>query len=295
MRDKDLQGIIYAIISSFWISIMLVSVKYLANYYHPFYLVFWRNFLGFILMGMFLPKCGLQIIKTDRLGLFILRAVITAISMSAWFYGLSKLELPYATALSFIAPIFTAIAAIFILGERPGIRRWLGIIIGFLGMLIIIRPGYREIGLATFITLFSTSLWAIVSILIKKLSETESPIKITFYMGFLLTPLTFPLACIHWQEMQSEHMFYFALMALTANFAHIYLSKAFQQTDITTILPFDFIRLVFAAIFSYLIFAESIDIYQIIGSIVIISSSVYIAHREQIAKKRAKLHTEAGK
>lgn len=295
MRDNELNGIVFAILGSFWISIMLTSVRYLSEFYNPFYITFWRNLIAFLSISLFIIKYKSKIYKTQNVGLFFYRALITAVSITTWFYGLSKLELPYATALSFTAPIFTTIAAIIFLQERPGIRRWMGIIIGFIGMLIIIRPGYRELDFAVLVILFSTTLWAVVSIMVKKLSSTESPYVITFYLGLFLAPLTFPLAYANWQTMQSEHIIAFLILGITANFSQICFSKSLQYTDLTILLPFDFLRLVFVGFFAFTFFSETFDIYQITGSVIIISSSVYIANRERLIKKREQKQLDTGK
>ena len=285
MLSKKSKGIMWAIISSFWISIMLCLVRYISEYYNAYIIVFWRLFFSLLLMLPWLIRNGLNVLKTSKLKLFFFRAVIGIIAMLIWFYALVKLTLPQATSLSFTGPIFTTIAAIIFLKERPGIYRISAILIGFLGVLIIVRPGFIEFNLATILVLISTSLWAIAAIIIKKLSSTEQPKLITFYMASMMMPIALIFAVFNWQIIELNHVIWLLLIGLTSNFAHNALSKSLSLADVTAIMPYDFIRLVFVGIFAYILFNDQTNIYDILGSLVIITSNIYISYRENKLKK----------
>ena len=264
---------------------MLCAVRYVSVEHNSFVMVFWRSCFSLLFILPWIIRNNYKLAYSKKINLHIIRAIIGVIAMTCWFYALSILLLPQATALSFTAPIFTTIAAIIFLKERPGLRRWSAIIIGFLGTLIIIRPGFTEFHHASFIVLFSTSLWAIVAVIIKKLTHSDDPKTILFYMSLFSIPLSLPLAIIFWQNISLNNLTWLAFIGLTANFAHICLTKAISLADLTLILPFDFLRLVFIGIFAYILFSDPTNIYDIIGSLIIISSSIYISYREKIVKK----------
>lgn len=289
--DDNVQGIFYAISSSFWICITFVFVRYLSNEFHPLYLIFWRSLFSFLILYslvIFIPKYRYNIFKTDNLKLYISRAIISFISMSLWFYILANMELPFATALSFIAPIFSTIAAIIFLKEKVSYRRWSAIVVGFIGVLIIIRPGYREFDYLIPLTLFCTALWGVVSVMLKKLSNKDNSVTVTIYMSLFMLPMSLPFLFIYYQSISYLNFFLIFLMSLSATIAHIFLAKSLEKTEITVIMPFDFFRLIFISILAYIFFAETIDIYEIIGAAIIVSSSVYVTHREQKLAKSKK-------
>ena len=288
--EREAKSILWAILSSFWISVMLCAVRYLSQHYNPFVIVFWRSLFALLFMMPWLFRNGITKIKTDKIGLYFLRAIIGIVAMTTWFYALGILLLPQATALSFTAPIFSSIAAIIFLKEKPGIRRWSAIIIGFLGSLVIIRQGMGEFNYAIFLVLFSTTLWALAAVVIKKLANTEDPKAIIFYMSLLITPLALPLAVIYWQSISPIDLMWLAFVGFTSNLAHLALTRAMSGAELSVILPFDFIRLIFVGVFAYIIFGDKTNIYDIIGSAIIISSSIYIAKRELLLKKKVKLN-----
>ncbi|MFZ8864355.1 MAG: DMT family transporter [Rickettsiales bacterium] len=283
------KGILWAIYSSFWLSIMLCMVRYVSEYYNSYIIVFWRLFFSFILMLPWLCSNGFAILKTTKIKLYSYRAIIGIIAMTSWFYAVTKLPLPNATALSFTSPIFTTIAAIIFLKERPGIFRLMAIMSSFVGVLIIVRPGYVDFNIASLMVLFSTSLWALASILIKKLSVVDKPKLVTFYTAFMMLPFSFIFAIFNWQMIALTHVIWFVLIGFTANVAHNALAKSLSLTDVTAIMPYDFLRLVFIGFFTYFLFNDQTNIYDIAGSIIIIGSSIYLSFREnKFAKKIAK-------
>jgi drug/metabolite transporter (DMT)-like permease len=278
------QAIFYAILSSLWISIMLCAVRHVSAEYNSFAMVFWRSCFSLLFMLPWFLQKKSSILKTANIKLHLLRTIIGIISMTCWFYALGKLMLPQAISLSFTAPIFTAIAAVIFLKERLGKKRSIAIIIGFIGTLVIIRPGFTTLNYALFIVLFSTSLWAIVAVIIKKLTYDDNHKTILFYMSLFSVPLSLPLAIIFWQDINLYYLLWFAFIGFTANLSHICLTKAISLANLTVILPFDFIRLVFTSILAYIIFKDPTNIYDIIGATIIIGSNVYISYRENKVK-----------
>lgn len=286
MTKNPSSAIFWSILSSFFVALMLCILRYLSADYNSVFLVFWRNLFALIIVLPFLLKSGLNSFKTTRLKLFWLRAIIGVIAMIIWFEAISMTSLPKATALSFTSPIFTIIVAVFFLNEKLTLLRVLSVIIGFIGVLIIIRPGFVSFGLGSYMVLFSTLLWSFAAIIIKKLSETETPLLIVFYMNLMMLILVAPLLYVYWQDIKISDLKWLFLLGLTSNMSHYALAKALSLADISVIMPFDFIRLIFVSIFSYILFNDITTIYDIIGSLVILIIVFYTAFNESKSVKK---------
>lgn len=231
---------------------------------------------------------------TKRPGNHFMRATIGLVSMELWFYSVTIMPVTLATALSFTTPIFTTIAALLFLGERAGMRRWAAIIFGFIGMLIILRPGISDMSENAMIVLASSVMMAITGILVKSLTRTEPPETIIFYMSLYMIPWAAIGGVFYWQEVTLYQLWAIFLIALFSTTAHLCMTRAFAKADMVVLMPFDFTRLIFTAIMAYIAFDEVLDFYTVLGSLVIVTSTVYIAHRESMVKKHAQPTTEEG-
>jgi drug/metabolite transporter (DMT)-like permease len=161
------QTALYAILASFWFSLMICGVRFLSNDYNAFTIVFWRLVFALFFMLPWLYKNGISAAKTKNIKLYLLRSSVGIIGMLLWFYSLTKLALPQATALSFTAPIFSVICAIIFLKEKVTKNRVIAMVIAFFATLLIIRPGFDDFNSASFIVIFATITWAFASILLK--------------------------------------------------------------------------------------------------------------------------------
>lgn len=279
MTDKT-KGIFWAILSNFLMALMLILIRIASEENHPFVIVFFRNLFALAIMLIWVFPNGISSIKTKKLKLHFYRALVGAIAMMLWFYALANLKLSFATALSFTAPIFTAIAAAIYLKEKIYLRRCLAIILGFIGTIIIINPTINNMNIYVYIVLISTSLWAVAAILIKNLTKTESSTTITFYMVLFMTPMTFPFALSFFTELNRVDLMIFFAIGVISNFAHYSLTNAMSYTELTNIQPADFTKLIFVSIFAWIIFDEFVSLNEITGSIIIIGSNIYLAYRQ---------------
>jgi len=268
------------LISCLTASVMVSIVRHLSEDLHSFQVVFFRNAAALLFLLPWLMRSGIKVIKTTRIKMYGLRASVGLIAMYFWFYSVSIVPLSLATALSFTAPLFTAVLAVFFFGEKYGIHRTAALIIGFTGAIIVIQPGTEGFNYNSIYALIAASLWAFSGIIIKSLTNTDAPVVVAFYMVLMMTPLSIPLAVMNWHEIKYEHIVWIIALGYISNIFQISLSKAIASTDFFVILPFDFTRLIFVSVIAYFAFDQVIDLWTAVGSAIIMASAVYTTWRE---------------
>jgi len=210
-----------------------------------------------------------------------MRSITGLISMMIFFYSVSIMSIATVTAISFTAPLFIAILAVYFFKDKPNIHQIFALFVGFIGVLIVIQPGTDSFNPASVLVLISTVFWAVSGIIIKKLSETEKPIQTTFFMTVFMMIFSAPLAFYDWIEPSFDNWVWIFGIAIASNILQYGIAKSLTYTDFSVILPFDFTRLVFGAGIAYLAFDEKMSIDTLIGSIVIISAGCYSAVNER--------------
>jgi drug/metabolite transporter (DMT)-like permease len=261
-------------------ALMITLVRQLTDDLHPLQVVFFRAAFGLLAMLPWLLRQGVGVLRTSRLRLHLLRALIGIFAMVGWFTTLSLMPLAEATALSFTSPIFTSLLAVLILGEVMRLRRWTATLIGFLGALLIVRPGFAAIDPAALLAIGTAAIWATSTVLIKVMARTESAGAITTYMALLTTPMTLIAALFVWQTPTWEQLGFAALLGAAGSAGHICMSRALAVADATLVAPLDYLRLPIVALIAFLAFGEVPNAWVWIGAAVIAASSIYIAHRE---------------
>lgn len=286
--SPTMQAIGLTIVSMACFSVMNILIRFAADSLHTTQIVFLRNLFSTALLLPWVIHHGKAGLKTEKFSEHFWRGTIGTIGMQLWFYCVTSLPLSEATALSFTAPILTAIFAIAFLGERAGIHRWSAIFAGFIGALVIIRPSPQHMDWNMLVVPCATSMWAIAGLLVKNLSRTEPPGRIVFYMASIMTLWSAPLAIMHWQTP--------SLFALTCCFgvaaastgAHLCMVRAYARADVVVLAPFDFCRLLFTSALAYMVFGETVDDWTWAGSTVIVASAAYITYRESIHRARTR-------
>jgi len=278
------QGIFYAILSCFFASILIALVRYLSVDFHIFFIVMVRNFFGLLFFMPQIIKNHKGIFITTKLHLHIFRGVNGLVSMLIWFHVVAVLPLSEAVSISFIIPILTTVAAIVFLKEKVKTHSWIASFIGLAGILIILRPGFKEFNSTYFYSFASVCLWIISNIVIKVMTKTDKPQTIVAYMSLVMLICSIPFALPHLQPLNLESFLWFALLGLISNLTHICISNAYAKADLSYIQPFDFTRLIFTAIISYFAFGEVIDFWVVVGSIVILCGVIIVIPKRKKQK-----------
>lgn len=276
-----MRGIVLMCLSTVAFSIMHGLVRFVSEVLPPFQIAFFRNVFGLAFLLPLLMRSRFAILRTKQIGLHALRGVINMAAMLMFFTALSISPIAKVTALGFTAPIFMAILAVLVLGERFRIYRWSAIFLGFVGMLIILRPGLVAIDTGALLVIGSAALWAVAMIIIKVQSRTESSLTIVAYMGIFLGIFSIAPALWVWQPFGLKTLGLMVLIGLFGSIAQMAISQSLKETDPTALMPFDFLKLIWTAMIGAWFFAEIPDIYTWIGATVIFLSGLFIAFRER--------------
>lgn len=271
--------------STILFSLMHVCVRYLSADLHPFEIAFFRNFLALVFLLPLMLRNGGALLKTLHIKWHLLRAGLNVVAMLMFFYALSITPLAVVQALSFTAPLFATIMAVFLLGEKVRLRRWMAIMIGFTGVLIILRPGVQPIDTGALLVLGSASIWALTMIVIKQLSNTDSPLTITAYVTIFLSILSLIPALFFWKWPEGTQWGWLLFAALTGTLGQFSLAKAFAYAETSIVLPFDFAKIIWSASLAYLFFGEYVSVYTWVGATVIFGGACYVAIRERQLEK----------
>ena len=275
-----LRAMLLIVVSTLGFSGMHAIIKHTASDLHPFEIAFFRNFFGLVVLVPFFVRHGLVVFRTDKLPLHMLRSGIQVFAMLMFFTAVSIAPLAKISAMSFTAPLFATIGAVIFLGERLRLRRITALVVGFIGALIIIRPGLVTLDTGAILVLTSSAIWACAMLVIKVLSRTDSSLTITAYMGLFMTPLSLIPALFVWQWPTAEEYAWLLLMGAVGSIAHVAMAQAFKLADATAVLPLDFTRLIWASALGFFIFAEVPELFTWIGGLTIFASTTYIAYRE---------------
>ena len=288
-RSNYFVVVILTLVGTLTAACMASSVKFLSNDLNPFTIGFFRCFVGLIIVFPFVAQNKFKALKSKNIKLQFFRSFINVISTITWFSAIGIMHLEKATALGFTTPLFTTILAFIILKEVIKKHRIIALLIGFLGVLIIIRPGYLPLDFGTMLMLTASLSFSIVLILVKKLSDVDSSLTIVFYHLLFMTPLTFVITIFFWEGINFSQLFIFILMASAGLISHWCLAQAFKLSDTTFIMPLQFTKLIWASIIGFYIFSELPDIWTWSGGIIIFASVIYITYREAFVKKQTPL------
>lgn len=280
------QGALYMTVAALGFSVMNLLVRVATTELHPFEVAFFRNLFALLFTLPWLAGVGLAGLRTARLGTHLWRGLFGMAAMLTWFTAIALLPLGEAVALNFTVPLFATAGAALFLGEAVGIRRWAATAVGFLGVLVILRPGFAEITPAMSLPIVAAGFMAISVLFIKALSRTEHPSAIVLYMNLILTPLSLVPALFVWRWPSWPMLAVLAGLGLFATLAHQLLTRAYAKADASAVIPFDYARLPFIVVMAYVAFGEVPSVWTWPGAAIIAAATVYIVRREA---KRARL------
>ena len=246
---------------------------------------FLRYVIGLGFMLPFLHRTLRVHLIPRRLGLHVLRGMVHGGGVILWFFAMARIPIAEVTAIGFTAPLFTTIGAVLFLGEKLRARRTAAVIVGFLGTVIILRPGIDAIEVGALAQLAAAPLFACSFIVAKKLTETESGTVIVAWLSMFVTLALLPPALLVWRTPSAEEILWLTATAACATAGHYTLTRAMHLAELTMLQPFMFLQLVWASLLGLVAFGEVPDIWTWIGGAVIVTAATYIARREALARR----------
>ncbi len=280
MLSKNQLGFLYMFLSICAFSLMDIIVKWSVDY--PIgQVLFFRGFFGIIFYFFVIPKNRLHnFYETRRARLHFLRCFSGLIALVAIFIALRTLPLATVVSISFAAPIFTTIFSIFLLNEKVGVFRWLAVIVGFVGILIITEPGITQLNIYYIFPIIFCLGLSYVAITIRQLSTTEPVWLISFYFSLSITLLSLFTIPNGWVMPSFNHFVILSLIGIFGGVANLWLSQSYKYSEVSLVTPLKYLALVFAIIFGYFIWGEIPTIKTLIGAFLVIISTLIIFRRE---------------
>ena len=261
-------------------TVMTTLIRQVATGVHPFEIAFFRALVNLLLMIPFALRAGRAGLKTNSHKIFLLRAVCGVWFLMTYFTGAALIPVADSQVLIFTSPLWAALLAVFFLRERVTVIRAQALAAGFIGVLIILRPGVVHISFGAVLVLAGALAAASSNTIVKFTTRTDHPDAIVFYQMVYVTPLMFVPAMWVWVWPTLEQLLLMFAVGFFATLNQRFLSRAYAAADATAVLPFEFTRLPFAAILGFLTFGELPDIWAWLGGAVIFGASLYMVRRE---------------
>ena len=267
--------------------LMAVGIRLASESLPTMEIAFFRNAFGLLALLPMLLRGGATL-RTKQLPRYLVRSAIGILSMLCSFLALGHLPLSQAVSLSYSTPLFVTIAAVWWLGEVVRMRRWAAVVIGFIGVLVIVRPWSESFSAGTMIALSAALLSAVVAIQIKQLSRVDPADTIVFYTYVFWVPLSLVPALFVWQAPQGIAWLWLACIGVLGTFGQLLWTRALKLGDVSALTPISFMQLPVVAVAGWLLFDEHPSRWTWAGAAIIFIANAYIAHREaQLARRAA--------
>jgi drug/metabolite transporter (DMT)-like permease len=272
----------FMLLATVGFSMVSGMIRHVSADLHPFEIVFFTSLFGFPVVLPWLVRDGIKPLRTKHLGLHFLRVAMGVTAMMIAFFAISFTPLALVTALNFLSPIFTAVIAVLFLGEVMRIRRWIAILVGFAGTLVVLRPGIEPIEFGAMLMLISALFGGTAMLCIKLLGRTDTSVTITCYAVALRSPMALIPALFVWQWPTGTQLLWLSVMGILFTASTMSLAQAFRDAEANVVAPVFFFQLIWTAAIGYVFFAEVPALYTWIGAAMIFASTTYVAYRERV-------------
>ncbi len=296
MLNNNQFAIFLIIISIIFGTLMGTFIKLAQEELNVFTTGFLRFFFGFLIITPYILRTKFEVFSTKNLKIHIFRSALNLPAMLLGFAALAMLPLEKMTAIHFIVPIIVTILAVIFLKEKIYLYRSIALVMGFLGMLIILRPGIIDISIGIYMALISSLIWSVVIILTKKVSKDDSAITILSHQYVYMSLFSFPLVIYFWDQPSLKTIIFILCAAISGTILHIALNHAYKLVDVTMTQPYSFLGLVVSSIIGYFVFSDKPDFYTWLGASVIFCGVLLISYRElqlnkEIIRKRLNINS----
>lgn len=269
--------------------LMAVGARELSGQIDTFQVLFFRSAIGLVVISFITASTGnIKLFCSNRIRLHGVRNIFHFVGQYRWFIGIGLLPLAEVFALEFTVPLWIALIACFFLNEKFTTKKFISIMLGILGVIVIVRPGIEIINYASLIVLGAALCYAIAHASTKSLSSTESPVTILFLMCLVQLPIGFCFSLPNWQNPAGIQWLWLAAIGITAISAHYCMTKAMQYAEVTVVVTIDFFRLPLIAIVGVVLYSESFKITLIVVALLMILGNILNMY---VPKNRCKVAT----
>lgn len=270
-------AVVFMFVAGILSSVLHVGVRFLSQRLPTIEIVFLRTALSMLVMFPFIIVPGRAAWRTSKPGMHLFRGVVSVLSMSMWYHALATMPLADATALGMTTSIFVVLGAAFWFREQVGIERWLAVLIGLLGAIVVLRPGSGVISWSAIAAIASSALWAWSLLMMKALARYESPLTVTFYQPLAIAPLAGIATIGSWVTPNLTELTILIGMAAAASGSNYCATRALHLADASITSPIDYMKLLWTVTWGYALFGEIPAVSTWAGAALIIGASVYIA------------------
>ncbi len=267
--------------------LMAVAIRYATRYVPTQEVAFFRNAFGLLALLPMLLRPGRAPLKTQQLPRYFVRSAIGLGSMLCAFWALGHLPLAQAVSLSYSTPLFVTIAAVLWLGETVRVRRWAAVVVGFIGVLVIVRPGTAGFSAGSLIAVAAALLSSLVAIQIKQLTRVDSADTVVLYTYVFWVPLSLVPALFVWVWPTGMAWVWLVATGVMGTVGQLLWTRALRLGEVSALTPISFLQLPLVTLCGWLLFDESVDRWTLVGAGIILAANAYIAHREAVLARRA--------
>ncbi len=284
--SKPLLAVFWMVLTGLLFVLVTAIVKYLGTSIPAVQAAFLRYALGLVLLLPMLPRVRRTIFCSTIWKLSLARGVFHSVGVALWFYAMARIPIADVTAMNYLAPVYVTLGAALFLGESLAFRRILAILAALIGALIILRPGFREVGSGHYAMLIAAVVFAASYILAKRLSDLVAPAVIVVMLSIFVPIGLAPLAFLVWVPPTNSDIALLFIVAIIATLGHYTMSLAFKAAPVAVTQPVTFLQLIWAVLLGAFVFYEPFDIWVICGGLVIIFSISFISWREAYLKRQ---------
>lgn len=285
-RPAPLRAALLMFGSAMAFGLMAIAIRYSTAHVPTQEVAFFRNAFGLLALLPVLLRPGHAPLRTQQLPRYLLRSAIGLASMLCAFWALGHLPLSQAISLSYSTPLFVTIAAVLWLGETVRARRWAAVIAGFIGVLVIVRPGSHGFQAGSLIAVAAAMLSALVSIQIKQLTRVDGPDTVVFYTYVFWVPLSLVPALFVWTWPTGIAWLWLLATGVLGTVGQLLWTRALRLGEVSALTPISFTQLPLVVALGWLLFDEPLDRWTLLGAAIILAANAYIAHREAVLARR---------
>ena len=267
--------------------LMAIAIRYATGHVPTQEVAFFRNAFGLLALLPVVLRPGHAPLRTQQLPRYLLRSTLGLASMLCGFWALGHLPLSQAVSLSYATPLFVTIAAVLWLGEKVRFRRWAAVIAGFIGVLVIVRPGAHGFDAGSLIAVLAAMISAVVAIQIKQLTRVDGPDTVVFYTYVFWVPLSLVPALFVWVWPDATGWLWLLATGVLGTIGQLFWTRALKLGEVSALTPISFTQLPLVVVLGWLLFGEALDRWTLLGAAIILAANAYIAHREAVLARKA--------